>query len=75
MIDTEFERKAALLTNDGYFSRFRELAQEMGVEQAWEAVESELPFGLRRYTSYTAFLAAKTREAKGELNEVVFLKR
>lgn len=63
-----------LLTNEGYFTRFRELAQEMTVLAAWEHLESEMPFGIRRYTSYTAFLAAKKREAKGRLGCVIYLK-
>jgi len=68
MIDTDFEKRAALLTNDGYFGRVRELCREgKSVKDAWEAVESELPHGLRRYTHYIAFEAARTKEANGTL--------
>ena len=78
MTDTDFDRiseRAALLTNDGYFARHRELVAEYGVQGAWEQVESELPFGLSRYTSFHAFEAAKRREADGTLNETVYLKK
>lgn len=65
MTDTDFERKAELLTNVGYFGRVRELAQTMSVKAAWEQVERELPFGLRRYTHFISFERAKTMEAEG----------
>lgn len=63
-----------ILSNRGYFARFRELAQTMGVQAAWERVESELPFGLRRFTSFTAFERAKKKECVGELPEVIIFK-
>jgi len=74
MKDTEFEQKARLLTNDGYFERFRELAPEMGVRAAWERLEGELPLGLRRFTNYTAFEKAKAKEQKRELPELIVFK-
>lgn len=67
MIDTDFEKRAALLTNDGYFGRVRELGKTMSMTEAWEVVESELPFGLRRFTSYKGFNAARTKEANKTL--------
>lgn len=70
---SDFE-PSRLLTNDGYFARFRELAQDMTVLAAWQQLESELPHGIRRYTSYTSFLAAKKRESKGRLGYVIYLK-
>lgn len=79
MKDTDFElameRTKALLTNAGYFARHRELVSEYGVKGAWEVLESELPFGLSRYTSFHAFEAAKKRESDGTLNDVVFFRR
>jgi hypothetical protein len=75
MIDTDFERSASLLTNDGYFSRHRELVPEYGVQGAWQKLESELPFGLTRYSSFHAFEAAKKRESDGTINQTVFLKK
>lgn len=65
MIDTDFERRAALVTNDGYFSRVRELcASGLTLKQAWEQVESELPMGLRRFTHYVSFRHARELLAK-----------
>jgi hypothetical protein len=76
MIDTnaelDFEKRAALLTNSGYFNRVRELARTMSIKAAWEQVERELPCGLRRYTSYISFEAAKTKEANGTLPKPQF---
>ena len=74
MTDTTFERRAALLTNDGYFDRVRELMQEcnMPQEQAWDTVEKDLPFGLRRFTSYLSFLNAKKLESEGRLPKPQF---
>lgn len=73
MIDTDFEKRAALLTNGGYFSRVRELCLEgLSVKEAWEQVESELPHGLRRYTHFISFEAAKTKEANGTLPKPQF---
>lgn len=65
MIDTDFERHASLLTNDGYFSRHRELSAEYGVRLAWEMVEQELPLGIRRYNSYFSFQNAKKKYIDG----------
>jgi len=78
MIDTEFERlseRARLLTNEGYFSRFRELAPTIGVMEAWRQVESEMPFGLRRYSDFAAFERAKKKESDGSLSETVYLRK
>lgn len=77
MKDTDFERiseSASLLTNRGYFDRFRELQPELGVKGAWARLESELPLGLRRYTHYHAFEAAKKKEAEGCLPEQIIFK-
>lgn len=71
-IEMDFEARAALLTNEGYFGRVRELSRSMSIRQAWEKVESELPFGLRRYTHYMSFNAAKTKEASGQPPPPVF---
>ena len=78
MKDTEFEQlseRATLLTNKGYFNRFRELAPEIGIVNAWLQVESELPFGIRRYSDFAAFERAKKREAEGTLSETVYLRK
>lgn len=68
MTDKEFEllqERAKLLTNEGYFARHRELAQNIGVEAAWEQVESELPFGIRRFTCIESFQRARRKIAGG----------
>jgi hypothetical protein len=68
MIDTDFEKRAALLTNDGYFGRVRELCREgKSVKEVWEQVESELPLGLRRFTHYMAFRHARVQDANKTL--------
>jgi hypothetical protein len=72
MIDTnielDFERRAALLTNSGYFDRVRELCGKgNSVKDAWEQVESELPLGLRRFTHYMAFRHARVQNANNSL--------
>ena len=68
MIDRDFEQRAALLTNNGYFDRVRELCREgSSVKEAWEKVESELPHGLRRFTHYFSFRMARIKEANGAL--------
>jgi hypothetical protein len=76
--DTDFDRlseRAALLTNAGYFSRHRELAAIHGVTEAWAMVEAELPFGLRRFTSFHSFENAKKLEAEGAIpKKAVFSK-
>lgn len=77
MIDRDFEQqseRATLLSNKGYFSRYRELSQTMGVMKAWEQVEKELPLGLTRYTTFSAFEAAKRKEKEGRLNTTVYLR-
>lgn len=73
-ISTElaFDGAAALLTNDGYFDRVRELCKTMPVEQAWQQVESELPFGLRRFTTIFSFYTARRKEAAGKLSTPSF---
>ncbi len=77
MRDTDFERQtakaAALFTNDGYFSRYRELIAQMGCRSAWEKVESEMPFGLRRFVSYDAFKKALRFERLGILPNTIRL--
>ena len=78
MIDKDIERlleKAALLTNDGYFARHRELVAEHGVMGAWEQVESELPFGLKRFSSFHAFENAKKQEAEGGISPVAVFRK
>jgi hypothetical protein len=78
MTDTDFDRiseRAALLTNDGYFARHRELVAEHGVMGAWEKVESELPFGLKRFSSFHAFENAKKQEAEGGISPVAVFRK
>lgn len=77
MIDNQteltFERRAALLTNDGYFDRVRELCAEgKSVKEAWEQVESELPLNLRRFTRYIAFRYARVQDANNTLPKPQF---
>lgn len=72
MIDKEFELRieaqAALLTNEGYFERYRyHLSVSTTCKAAWEATEAELPFGLRRFTHYQSFQKALRMEAKKNL--------
>lgn len=68
MIDRDFEQRAALLTNDGYFDRIRELCRDgKSVKEAWEHVESELPLGLRRFTTYTSFCYARVQDTNKNL--------
>lgn len=71
-VEMDLEARAALLTNEGYFGRVRELCREMSVRAAWEKVESELPFGLRRYTHYSAFKKARSMERKHEIKPPEF---
>ncbi len=76
MIDRDFEQqseRAALLSNEGYFSRYRELIAHMGCRSAWEKVESEMPFGLRRFVSYDAFKKALRFERLGILPNTIRL--
>lgn len=56
-----------LLTNAGYFDRVRDLAKDIGMKAAWEQVEGELPYGLRRFTNYTCFERAKTLRLRGKM--------
>jgi|GEM_PF-7066260 len=73
MIDTDFERRSALLTNEGYFDRVRELCMAgSSVKDAWIQVEKELPFGLRRFEHYISFENARCREAYGALKRPNF---
>lgn len=73
MIDSDFEKQAALLTNDGYFSRVRQLCSAgHTVKAAWEQVESELPLSLRRFTTYTAFRYARVQESNNNLRPPIF---
>ena len=73
MIDRDFEQRGALLTNDGYFSRVRELCRNgCSVREAWEQVESELPFGIRRFEHYIGFQNARSREAVGIVRRPIF---
>lgn len=76
MKDTDFELisdRTRLLTNEGYFERHRELYNIHGMKsvEAWERLESELPLGLRRYTSYNAFLNARRRHCRGNLPDLL----
>lgn len=60
------EANYKLLTNRGYFERFRELYLTAPTQKrAWELVERELAtqFGLRKYDSYNSF--AKALRKKG----------
>lgn len=78
MIDKEFElqieAQAALLTNEGYFERYRyHLSVSTTCKAAWEATEAELPFGLRRFTHYQSFQKALRMERNGALSDTVIL--
>lgn len=77
MTDKDFEIKieaqAALLTNDGYFARYRQLIASVSCRRAWEQVESEMPFGLRRFTSYDSFKKALRMERQARLPHIVRL--
>lgn len=79
MTDKDFEievgKAAELLTNAGYFTRYRNHLATMNCRAAWEATESELPFGLRRFLSFEAFKNALTRERNGHLSETVRLQK
>jgi len=73
MIDRDFEQRAALLTNDGYFDRVRELCSSgKSVKEAWEQVESELPLCLRRFTTFTSFCYARVQNANNNLKPPQF---
>lgn len=77
MIDKDFElrteKSAALLTNEGYFRRYREHLGKMNCREAWEAVEKEMPFGLTRFSTYDSFKKGLRQERKKELPAVVRL--
>ncbi len=74
MIDKDFEtfsEKARLLSNEGYFARYREhLAAGKSGREAWEAVESEMPLGLRRFQNHTSFKDALLKERTGRLPQL-----
>lgn len=78
MTDKDFEirieAQAALLTNDGYFTRYRQLIASVSCRRAWEQVESEMPFGGRRFLTYESFKDALRKERRGELSEVATIK-
>lgn len=71
MIDKDFEMlsdRAKLLSNEGYFARYREhLASGKNGREAWEATESEMPLGLRRFQNHTSFKDALLKERTGKL--------
>jgi hypothetical protein len=69
MQDTDFEQfceRRNLLTDAGYFDRWRALWQKHGIRVAWEMVETEMheAFGVRRFLSYEAFHEAMKRSTK-----------
>lgn len=78
MTDKDFEirieAQAALLTNDGYFARYRQLIASVSCRRAWEQVESEIPFGGRRFLTYESLKDALRRERRGELSDVAMIK-
>ena len=66
MIDKDFEllaERKALLTDDGYFARYRQMCQQYDSRNAWTAVECELhdSFGVRRFLTYSACHQAMLR--------------
>lgn len=79
MIDKDFEmlsERAKLLSNEGYFARYREhLASGKNGREAWEATESEMPFGLRRFQNHTSFKDALLRERRGKLSNTIRLQK
>ena len=78
MIDKEFEliaeRATSLMTNEGYFGRFWDLHQTMGVYNAYKQLEDELPLGLKRYTSFHSFEVAKKKYKDGTLPDTIIFK-
>lgn len=71
MLDKDFEMLAerrVLLTDAGYFDRWRVLAQQQDSRGAWNAVEIELheAFGMRRFLTYQAFHQAMRRNIDTE---------
>lgn len=76
MQDRDFEQiseRAALLSNAGYFARYRELIAVKSCRAAWAQVESEIPLGLRRFVSYAAFKEALRLETRRQLSATVRL--
>ena len=70
MIDKDFETAAELLTNDGYFSRYRQHRSDgKNCREAWEATENEMPLNLRRYRNHNSFKDALLKERKGGLTD------
>lgn len=69
--EVHFEETAVLMTNAGYFARYRHYISTMSCRAAWEQVESELPFGLRRFSSYDAFKKALREKGNDEHSEMV----
>ena len=67
-----FSNNLSQLSRKNYFDRIRELSKTMTIKAAWEQTESELPHGLRRFTNYISFEAAKTKEASGNLPKPQF---
>ena len=76
MTDKDFETAAEILTNDGYFARYRQHLRNCQTNrEAWEATEADLPLGLRRFQSFEAFKSALHRERKGHLSSTVRLQK
>lgn len=73
MVDRDFEKAGELITNAGYFARVRELcASGYKIKDAWEKTESELPFGLTRFTHYISFCKARAAESNGTIPPPTF---
>lgn len=74
MIDKDFELHSELLTNDGYFARYRQhLSAGVSRREAWQRTENDLPLGGRRFVSFTAFKNALTLERSGKQSATVRL--
>ena len=74
MIDKDFELRSELLTNGGYFARYRQhLSAGVSRREAWRRTENDLPFGGRRFASFTAFKNALTLERSGRLPATIRL--
>ena len=72
--ETQSENAAELLTNDGYFARYRQhLSEGISRREAWEATEKDLPLGGRRFLSFTAFKNALTLERSGKQSATIRL--
>lgn len=68
MKDKDFElleERKALLTDDGYFARYRVLCQHCRSREAWTTVETELleAFNVRRFLTYAACHQAMLRHS------------